>query len=326
MVNINSHLQMDASAIYEGETKNGLYHGSGRLIWDNGNTYVGEFAKGLPEGQGTFSFPNGDGYVGHFRHGRPDGTGRLTMDDCIYEGEFLEGEAYGQGRKSSIIGVYEGDFVYGIYHGTGKFTWANGDVYEGSFSRDKPLGPGMFSKASNDELYDGVWEFDDEHTWICKTYDGQIAVFRNNIEGCWILDDKRSEEINSAKQQYSKLVAEEIAAIGAREIRSRRWRALAVQMHGTAMITLFVALAFMFNLLQLMVVVFFIGMQTLFFYRVYTRETKGGFFSMLLIVLWSLSLFGFVLSTYLHPIEILVFGLYTASGASAAIIAYLSPR
>jgi hypothetical protein len=43
---------------YEGEYKEGWYHGYGRLELDNGVVYEGQFVKGQFHGEGKLIYPN----------------------------------------------------------------------------------------------------------------------------------------------------------------------------------------------------------------------------------------------------------------------------
>jgi hypothetical protein len=47
---------------YEGEYKEGWYHGQGKLLMDEGVIYEGNFAKGHFHGEGKLLYPN----VRHF--------------------------------------------------------------------------------------------------------------------------------------------------------------------------------------------------------------------------------------------------------------------
>ena len=54
---------------YEGDWKNGKYHGHGTYSWSNGNKYVGEWKGGNLNGQGTYTYPDGRKYEGEFKDG-----------------------------------------------------------------------------------------------------------------------------------------------------------------------------------------------------------------------------------------------------------------
>ena len=44
---------------YEGETKDGWFHGKGKFIYPNKVTYEGDFYKGEFHGKGVLTYPNG---------------------------------------------------------------------------------------------------------------------------------------------------------------------------------------------------------------------------------------------------------------------------
>ena len=47
---------------YEGNLKNGLYHGKGKLSFKDGRIYEGEIVEGLRNGYGVFTTSNGEKY------------------------------------------------------------------------------------------------------------------------------------------------------------------------------------------------------------------------------------------------------------------------
>ena len=76
---------------YEGEWKNGKYHGQGIMTFPDGSMYEGEFKDGEYNGQGTFTFPDGGKYVGSWKGGLKwngtyyDQNGNIT-------GKYVNGE------------------------------------------------------------------------------------------------------------------------------------------------------------------------------------------------------------------------------------------
>merc|ERR1740124_1882960 len=54
-------------------------------------------------------------------------------------------------------GVYEGDWKDGKMHGKGKYSYANGGVYEGDWKDGKMHGKGKYSFANGD-VYEGYFE------------------------------------------------------------------------------------------------------------------------------------------------------------------------
>ncbi len=54
---------------YEGELKNGKFHGYGTENYPNGNKYVGEFKNGKHHGSGTVNYHDGVKYEGEWMDG-----------------------------------------------------------------------------------------------------------------------------------------------------------------------------------------------------------------------------------------------------------------
>jgi len=51
-------MSMWSGSQYQGETKEGWYHGKGQYTYANGVVYEGEFVKGEFHGDGTLIYPN----------------------------------------------------------------------------------------------------------------------------------------------------------------------------------------------------------------------------------------------------------------------------
>ena len=71
-------------------------------------------------------------------------------------GDCVEGDCFnGKGKYTLANGsVYEGDFIYGNFNGKGKITWASGNVYEGDWKADQRTGKGKFTQADG-SVYEG---------------------------------------------------------------------------------------------------------------------------------------------------------------------------
>ena len=62
---------------YDGEWKNGVFHGIGTFTFLDGRKYVGKWKNGKQHGQGTQTWSNGNKYVGEFKDGKQNGRGTL---------------------------------------------------------------------------------------------------------------------------------------------------------------------------------------------------------------------------------------------------------
>ncbi len=126
------------SKVYEGETKNGKFHGKGTLTFEDGIKYEGEFKDGLIHGKGTYTYLKGEKLFGNFKN------------NCLVDnqGVFIDDQG---GKFEGIFG--KGGMIKGIY------TYINGDKYEGEFNGILPYG-------------EGTWTFKDGSKYIGKFKDG----------------------------------------------------------------------------------------------------------------------------------------------------------
>jgi hypothetical protein len=79
----------------------------------------------------------------------------------VYEGETRNGKPHGKGKYTYANGdIYEGDFAYNKYshegepHGKGKMTFTNGDIYEGDFFDSRITGKGKYTYTDG-SFYEG---------------------------------------------------------------------------------------------------------------------------------------------------------------------------
>jgi len=136
--------RVEKEGTYTGELLNGIYHGQGKYVWNNGNVYEGGFEHGKLTGKGKFSWNNGDTYEGDVVDGTLHGQGKYVWaNGSTYVGQYQNGQRNGTGKYTWTEGdVYEGEYLNNEIHGTGKYTWANGDVYEGTWTNGELTGYG----------------------------------------------------------------------------------------------------------------------------------------------------------------------------------------
>ncbi|MFE8698447.1 hypothetical protein ACFYKT_19245 [Cytobacillus sp. FJAT-53684] len=113
---------------YEGEYKNGKYHGFGKLYDDrNELLYEGEFEEGVYSGEGTsMEFWNilDQMYFGNFFNGKPHGYGT----------EFAKGRENGE---VAPITLFKGQFKNGRRHGNGVLNYSLSDkIFRFGMSHD----------------------------------------------------------------------------------------------------------------------------------------------------------------------------------------------
>jgi hypothetical protein len=151
---------------YEGELKDGKYHGQGALTFRDGRKYTGEFKKNKFDGQGTMNYLDGSKYEGQWKDGYKQGQGILTSSEgSKYVGEFRGGEFDGKGTLalSEYISApfegfkYEGEFKNGLYEGEGVLTFAEGIKYDGEWKAGEQHGSGTLTFPDGSK-HTGEWK------------------------------------------------------------------------------------------------------------------------------------------------------------------------
>lgn len=149
---------------YEGEMKDGLYEGQGKIVYADKagrpeGRYEGEFKAGERDGRGAYIFRSGAKLIGTFVEGRPHGQGAyIWPNGNRYQGEFRDNQRTGRGiLMFADGGRYEGDFVNGQMTGRGVRVWANGTRYEGDWTDGRANGWGTKSGGPDGQVFTGSW-------------------------------------------------------------------------------------------------------------------------------------------------------------------------
>ena len=147
---------------YEGDLVDGIQHGKGVYVWDDGTRYEGDFFEGNITGHGVSYYTNGDEYDGEWVKGKKCGHGVYksygkndikggTFVSYIYEGEWKDGKKHGRG-------VAKGYKVFS-YFGHVYMSWS----YDGEWVADNKHGNGAYwewgGDAANESwrVYRGAW-------------------------------------------------------------------------------------------------------------------------------------------------------------------------
>ncbi|XP_063871928.1 alsin-like isoform X4 [Scylla paramamosain] len=139
---------------YEGQFRQNVYHGSGRLEVPTGggvNIYEGTWKNGKLEGKGIIRYANKDVYIGNLKESQPHGHGELkkgrfsSQAASIYTGEWSSGVKHGYGVLDEIAKgeKYMGTWQNNVRHGPGMVVTMNGVYYEGNFHQNKLTGCGL---------------------------------------------------------------------------------------------------------------------------------------------------------------------------------------
>ena len=165
-------LQLRADGCYEGALLQGRRHGRGLMRWNPGRgkivvtakdyrsreaSYEGDWVDDVPHGSGVMLFENGDRYQGNFVMGHAEGQGSKTWAQPpragdSYQGQWRADMRHGQGEMRWSAGDrYKGQWRDGMRHGQGEHHWADGQWYKGEWLDDKMHGQGEY------HLPDGRW-------------------------------------------------------------------------------------------------------------------------------------------------------------------------
>jgi hypothetical protein len=201
----------DNGTVYEGQIRNGLYHGEGnKITFPDGTTYRGSFIDGVIQGEGQYTAINGDTYQGLFSNNKYKGYGKYTyVNGDVIEGEF-DGNSlvadsviyvkikatnetkYMKGKdwNREIMGVntYSFNFDKTRFNGTADIVFRDGTHYKGSISNNTFNGQGEITYIDGSK-YKGNWVSDQKtgrgtFTYANNTkYDGYFLNNQYDGEG-----------------------------------------------------------------------------------------------------------------------------------------------
>eukprot|EP01017_Pseudomicrothorax_dubius_P031323 TRINITY_DN3987_c0_g1_i3.p1 TRINITY_DN3987_c0_g1~~TRINITY_DN3987_c0_g1_i3.p1 ORF type:complete len:548 (+),score=118.30 TRINITY_DN3987_c0_g1_i3:61-1644(+) len=141
---------------YQGETKDGLPNGRGRMVYPNGDIYIGEWRAGHKHGYGTLQDSNQElKYEGEWEGDVFNGQGVWYNRKVVApEGEFNHRDL--NAAEAAAL-KYEGEFSGGRKHGIGTLFFLNNDRFIGEFVKGKAEGKGTFHKNSTQNIIIGEW-------------------------------------------------------------------------------------------------------------------------------------------------------------------------
>ena len=161
---------------YEGDLKNLLKHGYGKLTTVGGIMIDGEWKNNIPNGIVTIfmdgityegnintlglefigptkiTYPSGDRYEGEFTGDDFNGKGTLYLaNGSIYSGNFVDGRYNGYGEFKNINGQrYVGEFKNNNYHGYGTLFNSSGASLEGNFVNNNAKGKMIYTSINGE--------------------------------------------------------------------------------------------------------------------------------------------------------------------------------
>jgi len=109
---------------------------SERIVDENGDIYEGETHEGVPHGTGIYEFGDGSGqrYAGQFMNGAFHGAGAMRGPGASYEGQWHQAARHGSGTLERTLGDgtttrYAGEWRNNKKHGKGEWTDAEGSYH-----------------------------------------------------------------------------------------------------------------------------------------------------------------------------------------------------
>ena len=190
---------------YEGEWKDGKFHGKGEFRNIDKSIFNGEWKNGLKHGKFIYRDGSNDKY--YLEYNQDVLVGKIKCEKLmgeVYEGDFKLGDLTGYGKYINRAGdVYEGYFVKGVIEGEGTIHYKNKDKYIGNFKNGKREGKGeyYYSKGNhyegnfiNDEIVDnGTFYYPNGDYYVgplCNGYfhgKGVLTYWNlNRFEGTWV--------------------------------------------------------------------------------------------------------------------------------------------
>jgi len=157
-LSINPNFFGTEEFLYQGNYKNGLKSGYGKLSLGDGWTnrdliYEGYWENDLMSGDGKYYFLNGDTFNGEFSKGKFK-SGTLSYDE-------YDKPNWSSGVSKWSESKYKGEFKNNKKNGIGKYWYPSGAVFEGFFdccSDTKPFQTGILTLKSG-KVEEGTWTF-----------------------------------------------------------------------------------------------------------------------------------------------------------------------
>ena len=160
-------IEFASGDVFEGETMDGRPV-KGRYLFKSershrvrhkGDVYEGEFKDGTFHGKGVYHYLSehhlsaGDKYEGGYRDGERHGKGTYYSQNGVISGEWTKNWMNGEGRYEFSNGEsYEGQLVEGgIPDGRGVYAWTNGERYEGEYKQGERTGHGTYFHMDGSE-------------------------------------------------------------------------------------------------------------------------------------------------------------------------------
>lgn len=127
-------------AIYQGQFKDGQYHGNGRLSYeDEKSIYKGNWVMGMKQGRGILWDGDNNVYMGQWQNDRRNGQGTQAfgVEDWVED-------SHTEFWLVDNTENYTGNFKNDVFYGRGTYRWLDGTKYVGEWLANKKHGAGYY--------------------------------------------------------------------------------------------------------------------------------------------------------------------------------------
>lgn len=142
---------------YEGDFRDGEFHGFGRLEFMASRSergyYEGSWNMGVREGRGTYWDGKSQLYIGEWSDDRRHGYGSYFFGVTDWSPN-----RYTEFWLREHVENYTGEFVNDLYQGRGTYRWPDGQRYEGEFYANEKHGLGTFYYPTGTRR-DQLWSY-----------------------------------------------------------------------------------------------------------------------------------------------------------------------
>ncbi|XP_077481727.1 radial spoke head 10 homolog B isoform X2 [Stigmatopora argus] len=161
---------------YTGAFSMGVMHGQGVFTWADKVTYEGEFVRNMPMGQGKYAWPDGSTYEGDVWNGVRHGHGAYKSGNVMYKGQWNQSRRHGKGTvyyNQEETSWYKGNWVMNERVGWGVRCYPSGNIHFGEWKQNLRNGEGTMRWLNLGQLYvgnwhDGVQQGHGTHVWLMK--------------------------------------------------------------------------------------------------------------------------------------------------------------
>lgn len=156
-----TELPSTAQARFVGHVQDGVPHGSGYELTEEGEQYWGFYSWGRRHGVGKLLRAGNaqtKEYLGDWKDGSRTGFGFEKSKGSTYFGTFSQGKREGVGECTYDDGSqYVGQMMAGKKHGFGRLKTSNGEFYIGNWRHEQQDGIGFYSQMQPSRKYFGIW-------------------------------------------------------------------------------------------------------------------------------------------------------------------------